>query len=58
MLCYSIESRKQIFLKGNGFLSFAKTFGKNNYKNISKNVNNVLQMHLKLLQKSSSKQQK
>ena len=29
MMCYSIEPKDQIFLKGYGFLIFAKNMGKN-----------------------------
>ena len=55
-----------MFVKGYGFSSFAKNMGKNIGKNVSKNLSreysqklldhakNLLQMHLKLLQKSSS----
>ena len=39
MMCYSIEPRDRIFLKGYGFLSFAKNMSKNIGKNISKNLN-------------------
>ena len=52
-----------MFLKGYGFLSFARNVGKNIVKNISKAKNflimlkNLQQMHLKLLQKDSFKKQ-
>ena len=36
--CYSIEPRDCIFVKGYGFLYFAKNIG----KNISKSVNKIL----------------
>ena len=36
MLCYSVQSRNRIFVKGYWFLSFAKNMGKNIGKNISK----------------------
>ena len=39
MTCYSIKLRDGIFVKGYGFLSFAKNMSKNIVKNISKNVN-------------------
>ena len=39
MMCYSIEPTDRIFLKGYGFLSFAKNMSKNIGKNISKNLN-------------------
>ena len=35
---YSIQPRNQIFVKGYGFLSFAKNMAKNIGKNISKNL--------------------
>ena len=35
---YSVQPRDQIFVKGYGFLSFAKNVGKNIGKNISKNL--------------------
>ena len=35
---YSVQPRDQIFVKGYGFLSFAKNMGKNIGKNISKNL--------------------
>ena len=35
---YSAEPRDRIFVKGYGFLSFAKNMGKNVSKNISKNL--------------------
>ena len=40
MTRYSIQPRDQIFVKGNGFLSFAKTMNKNLGKNKSKNLSN------------------
>ena len=61
MMLYSVQPRDQIFVKGYGFLSIGEYMGKNNGKNICKNantakgflimLNNLLQMHLKLLQK-------
>ena len=39
MTRYSVQRRDKIFVKGYGFLSFAKTMGKNIGKNISKNLN-------------------
>ena len=39
MTRYSVQSRDQLFVKGYGFLSFAKTMGKYFGKNISKNLN-------------------
>ena len=35
---YSAQPRDRIFIKGYGFLSFAKNIGKNMGKNISKNL--------------------
>ena len=40
MTNYSIELRDRMFVKGYGFLSFAKNMGKNLGKNISKSVSN------------------
>ena len=37
-MCYSIQSRDRIFVKGCGFLSFAKNIVNNIGKNISKNL--------------------
>ena len=54
----TVQPRDQIFVKGYGFLSFAKYIVKKLVKisaaNIARNflimLNNLLQMHLKLLQ--------
>ena len=35
-MCYPVQPRDRIFVKGYGFLSFAKNMGKNIGKNISK----------------------
>ena len=35
---YSVQPRDRIFVKGYGFLSFAKNMSKNIGKNISKNL--------------------
>ena len=35
---FSVQPRDRIFVKGYGFLSFAKNMGKKNGKNISKNL--------------------
>ena len=35
---YPVQPRDQIFVKGYGFLPFAKNMGKNIAKNISKNL--------------------
>ena len=37
-MCYSVQPRDRLFVKGYGFLSFAKNMGKNFGKIISKNV--------------------
>ena len=37
MMHYSVQARDRIFVKGNIFLSFAKSMGKNTGRNISKN---------------------
>ena len=42
MICYSVQPRDRIFLKGYGFLSFAKNMVKNMVKNIAKNINKNL----------------
>ena len=39
MTCYSVKPRDRIFVKGFGFLSFARNMGRNIGKNISKNLN-------------------
>ena len=61
MIRSSVQPRYRIFVKGYGFLSFARNMGKNVDKNISKStsskysqkllvrLNNLLQMHLKLI---------
>ena len=36
MICYSVQPRDQIFVKGYGFLSFSKNMGRNMGKNTSK----------------------
>ena len=38
MTRHSVQPRDRIFLKGYGFLSFAKNIGKNIGRNISKNL--------------------
>ena len=38
MTRYAVQPRDGIFVKGYGFLSFAKNMGKNISKNISKNL--------------------
>ena len=39
MTRYSVQPRHKIFVKGYGFLSFAKNMGKNIGENISKSLN-------------------
>ena len=36
MMCYSIESRNQIFVKGYGFFSLAKNLSQSISKNVKK----------------------
>ena len=57
MTRYSVQPRDRIFLKGYGFLSFAKNISKNIGANIIKNfmLENQQQMHLKLLEKEQFK---
>ena len=67
MMRYSVQPRDRIFVKGYGFLAFAKNMGKNISKNISKilsgkyskklfdHAKQYQQMRLNLLQKSNSK---
>ena len=62
MICYSVQLRDRIFVKGYGFLSLAENMGNAIGENISKNLsdkysqklfimlNNLQQMSLKLLQ--------
>ena len=38
MTCYSVQPKDRIFVKGYGFLSFAKHMSKTTGKNISKNL--------------------
>ena len=69
MTQYSVQPRDQIFVKGYGFLSFARNIGKNIDKNISRNLSSKYsqklfdhakqsaQMHFKLLQKEQFKKQ-
>ena len=40
---YSVHPRDRTFVKGYGFLSFAKNVGKNVDKNISKNLSGKMQ---------------
>ena len=46
-MCYSVQPRDQVFVKGYGFLSFAKNTGKNIGKNLSRNLSSKYsQKHL------------
>ena len=46
-MCYSVQPRDQVFVKGYGFLSFAKNMGKNIGKNLSRNLSSrYSQKHL------------
>ena len=70
MTHYSVQTRDRIYVKVYEFLSFAKKMGRNVGKKTSKNLSckcsqnlfimlhNLLQMHLKLLQKKQFKKQK
>ena len=40
-MCYSVQPRDRIFVKGYEFLSFAKNMGKNIGKNISENLSGI-----------------
>ena len=65
MTHYSVQTRDRIYVKVYEFLSFTKNLGRNVGKKISKNLSrkcsknlfimlhNLLQMHLKLLQKKA-----
>ena len=68
MTRYSVQPKDRIFVKGYGFLSFAKNMGRNLGKNINKNfinavtnflimLNNQVQILLKLLQKEQFQKQ-
>ena len=64
MTWYSVQPRDIIFVKGYGFLSFAKNVGKKIGKNISKSSKSKYSQklldhskHLKLLHKESFKKQ-
>ena len=47
MMHYSLQPRDRIFVKGYGFLSFAKNMGKSIGKNIRKNISSKYsQKHL------------
>ena len=47
MLRYSVQPRDQIFVKGYGFLSFARNMGKNISKNLSSRYSQELLDHAK-----------
>ena len=49
MTCYSVQPGDWIFVKGFGFLSFAKNMGKNIGKNICKNLINIVRNFLIML---------
>ena len=58
MMKYSVQLRDRIFVKGYGFLCFAKNIGKNISKHLAANIarnfimlKDLQQMHLRLLQK-------
>ena len=46
---YSVKLRDGIFVKGYGFLSFAKNMSKNIVKNISKNLNGKYSQNLLIM---------
>ena len=46
MTGYSVPPRDRIFVKGYGFLSFAKNMGKNVGRNISKNLSGIYSQKL------------
>ena len=52
MTKYSVEPRDQIFVKGYGFLSFAKNMGRNIGKNISKKLSKYIQKLLDHIKQS------
>ena len=47
MTSYSVQSRDQIFVKGYGFLSFARKYGKNISKSLSSKYSHKLLDHAK-----------
>ena len=65
MMRYSVQAANQTLVKGYGFLFFAKNMDKNIGKNFVVNIvrnllimlQNLQQMHLKLLQKEQFKKQ-
>ena len=46
MMCHSVQQRDRIFVKGYGFLPFAKNRGKNIGKNISKKLSGKYSQNL------------
>ena len=55
MMCYSVQPRDQIFVKGYGFLSFDKNVDKNIGQNINKNVSGKYSQELlNMLKKSAT----
>ena len=46
MIRYSVQPRDQIFVKGYGFLSFAKNIGKNIGTSIAKNLSGICSQKL------------
>ena len=55
MARYSVRPRDRMFVKGYGFLSFAKNMGKSIGKNISKNLGGkCIQKHFDHAKKSAS----
>ena len=64
MMKYSVQLRDRIFVKGYGFLCFAKNIGKNISKHLAANIarnfimlKDLQQMYLRLLQKEKFKRQ-
>ena len=52
MTCYSVQPRDWIFVKGYGFLSFAKNMGKHIDKNISKNLSSKYSQNILIMLKN------
>ena len=51
---YSVQPRDGIFVKGYGFLSFAKNFGKNIGENVSKHLTTKCSEELLLIKQSAT----
>ena len=47
MTCYSVKPRDRIFVKGFGFLSFARNIGKNISKNLNSKYSQISLDHAK-----------